>query len=183
MGGQDKGLLVLHNQPLIYWVIQALPASVRQRVISCNRHLDIYARYGEVVADQPSDTRYAGALAGLLAGLPYCKCDWVLVAPCDLVHYPTGFVDVAWHALSAHLAAHPHAARIAVAHDGERRQNLCLLVHRDEAAGIAEALKTSHAVHHWLSARQALDIPWLDQRAFMNINDPVALQAEEQHLT
>ncbi len=176
MGGMDKGLVCYQQRPLIEWVLAALPPTVQQVVISCNRNQDRYAQYGETVADLPSEYRYAGALAGIMAGLSRCSTEWVVVSPCDMIYYPTAFASVAWRALSLHLAQHPTAGRIAVAHDGERRQNLCLLIHREEAAGIAAALTQSHAVHAWLDARGALGVPWPDTRAFTNVNDLETLQ-------
>ena len=182
MGGLDKGLVRYQQRPLIEWVLDALPPQVVQRVISCNRNQEIYAHYGQTVADQPNaaDAKspfcYAGALAGILAGLALCLEEWVIVTPCDLVYYPQDFAAVAWTALSQHLAQHPSAAKIAVAHDGERRQNLCLLLHRDEAASIAIAMTGSHAVHAWLDARGALSIAWPDLRAFTNVNDLTTLE-------
>ncbi len=177
MGGLDKGLVLYQDKPLVEWVKEALPQQVAQVIISCNRHPEIYAQYGITVHDQPSEVTYAGALSGILATLPHCLHDWVLVTPCDLIYYPTEFAHIAWHTLSKHLQLNPQAAKIAVAHDGERRQNLCLLLHKDEITGLQLALQNSRAVHHWLNTRQALDIPWTNKKAFLNINDKSQLAA------
>jgi molybdopterin-guanine dinucleotide biosynthesis protein A len=177
MGGLDKGLVLYQDKPLVQWVKEALPHSVNQIIISCNRHPQDYAQYGQTIHDLPSEFTYGGALSGILAGLPLCKNDWVIITPCDLIYYPTAFAEVAWTALCQHRQHHPHAAKIAVAHDGERRQNLCLLMHKDEMQTLIDALKTSRAVHDWLEARQALDIPWADAHAFLNINDRKQLEA------
>jgi molybdopterin-guanine dinucleotide biosynthesis protein A len=177
MGGADKGLVEYQGKPLVQWVKEALPDHVEQVVISCNRNEAIYARYGQTVHDLPSDETYAGALAGILAALEVCTHDWVIITPCDLIYYPTHFAKYAWAALTAHQKIDPKTSRIVVAHDGERRQNLCLLVHKDERIGIQEALKTSHAVHHWLEARQAFVIQWHDAQAFINVNDQTQLNA------
>lgn len=175
MGGLDKGLVRYQDKPLVQWVKEALPSAVKQIIISCNRHPEEYAQYGQTIHDLPSEFTYGGALSGILAALSQCQQDWVIVAPCDLIYYPIDFAEVAWTALSKHLQQNPHAAKIAVAHDGERRQNLCLLLHRDQQHSIAEALKTNHAVHGWLSDRHALDIPWADKQAFLNVNDLTVL--------
>jgi molybdopterin-guanine dinucleotide biosynthesis protein A len=177
MGGLDKGLVCYQNKPLVQWVKEALPSHVQQIIISCNRHPQEYAQYGETIHDLPSEFTYGGALSGILAALPRCQQDWVIIAPCDLIYYPTDFAAVAWAALSQHLQHNPHAAKIAVAHDGERRQNLCLLIHKSETAGLNDALQNSRAVHDWLDARQALDIPWENAQAFLNINDLKQLAA------
>ncbi|AXI01682.1 molybdenum cofactor guanylyltransferase MobA [Aquirhabdus parva] len=177
MGGADKGLVEYQGKPLVQWVKEALPDHVDQVVISCNRNEAIYAAYGQTVHDLPSRETYAGALAGILAALEACTHDWVIITPCDLIYYPTHFAKYAWAALTAHQKIDPNTSRIVVAHDGERRQNLCLLVHKDERASIQEALKTSHAVHHWLESRKAFVIQWHDKQAFVNVNDPAQLSA------
>jgi molybdenum cofactor guanylyltransferase len=177
MGGLDKGLVDYQGKPLVQWVKEALPPSVAQVIISCNRHAEQYARYGRTVPDLPSEFTYGGALSGIVAGLALCKNDWVIIAPCDLIFYPTDFAQTAWTVLTTHLQHHPHAAKIAVAHDGERRQNLCLLMHKDEIDPLGKALQNSRAVHDWLDLRQALNIPWSNAQAFLNINDQAQLSA------
>lgn len=177
MGGLDKGLVLYQDKPLVQWVKERLPTSVEQIVISCNRHPQDYAQYGQTIHDLPSEFTYGGALSGILAALPLCQHDWVIISPCDLIYYPTDFAQVAWTALAKQLEQNPHAAKIAVAHDGERRQNLCLLMHKSEITMLTEALKNSRAVHDWLDARQALDIPWENKQAFLNINDKTMLAA------
>jgi len=177
MDGLDKGLVLYQDKPLVQWVKEALPSAVEQIIISCNRHPQDYAKFGQTIHDLPSEFTYGGALAGILAALPLCQHDWVIITPCDLIYYPTDFAQLAWTALSTHLQQNTQAAKIAVAHDGERRQNLCLLIHKSEIATLADALKTSRAVHDWLDARQALDIPWANAQAFLNINDQKQLAA------
>ena len=170
MGGLDKGLVVYQDKPLVQWVKEALPSAVKQIIISCNRHPQDYAQYGQTIHDLPSEFSYGGALSGILAALPLCEYDWAIIAPCDLIYYPTDFASSAWIKLCDHLQQHPNAAKIAVAHDGERRQNLCLLIHKNEIDGLIDALKISRAVRHWLDTRQALDIAWADAHAFLNMN-------------
>ncbi|GAC1373278.1 MAG: molybdenum cofactor guanylyltransferase [Aquirhabdus sp.] len=177
MGGLDKGLILYQDKPLVQWVKEALPSAVEQIIISCNRHPQDYAQYGQTIHDLPSEFTYGGALSGILAALPLCQHDWVIITPCDLVYYPTEFAEVAWTALAKHLEQNPQAAQIAVAHDGERRQNLCIFMHKDEISALTEALKISRAVHDWLDARHALDIPWVNAQAFLNINDQKQLAA------
>lgn len=177
MGGLDKGLVLYQDKPFVQWVKDRLPSAVEQTVISCNRHPQNYAQYGQTIHDLPSKFTYGGALSGILAALPLCQHDWVIISPCDLIYYPTDFAEVAWIALSKHLEQNPNAAKIAVAHDGKRRQNLCLLIHKSEITALTDALKTSRAVHDWLDTRQALDIPWANAQAFLNINDQKQLAA------
>lgn len=171
MQGADKGLIDYQGRSLISHVIARLPSTVTQRVISCNRNAHRYARYGETIADDASLGVFAGPLAGLATALSVCQQEWVLVVPCDLPHYPTQFAQQAWQQLQQQRQDHPHIALIAVAHDGQQRQNLCLLLHRQERQHILSALAQRPAVKHYLDTRQALQILLKDRDAFINFND------------
>lgn len=171
MQGADKGLIDYHGMPLIAHVSHRLPAQVDQRIISCNRNTDRYSRFGDTIGDERTLGNFAGPLAGLATALSICRHDWVLVTPCDLPHYPTEFAAKAWQALQQHRQQHPHAAPIAVAHDGKQRQHLCLLLHRQERPAILQALAQNPAVKRYLDERQALAILLDECDAFININD------------
>jgi|JI10StandDraft_1071094.scaffolds.fasta_scaffold40563_4 molybdopterin-guanine dinucleotide biosynthesis protein A len=171
MQGADKGLVDYQDLPLIAHVSRRLPSVVRERIISCNRNANRYSRYGSTISDDPRFGSFAGPLAGLATALAICQQDWVLVTPCDLPNYPTDFAEQAWQTLQQHLTQQPNAAPIAVAYDGNRRQNLCLLLHRQERAAIQTALTTSAAVRDYLDQRQAVQIHIQDCDAFINFND------------
>ncbi len=72
MGGVDKGLQMLHGEPLTLHVLKRLAPQTGPLLISANRHADRYAElaapFGATVV---SDTLpgFPGPLAGLLAGL------------------------------------------------------------------------------------------------------------------
>jgi molybdenum cofactor guanylyltransferase len=173
MGGLDKGLVVHEGRPMLEHVMARLPVQVVDRVISCNRNIEQYAQYGRVVSDQGQHRlphTYAGPMAGLLAGVPTCQQEWLLVMPCDMLRYPTGFADAAWTALQQHQHKNPHAARLVVAHDGVRRQNLCLLMHQSEWPHLQAAFAHSPAVRDWLDARHALALHWPNADDFINQN-------------
>src|SRR4051794_25057924 len=95
MGAVDKGLQPLHGRPLVAHVIERLAPQVATIVVSANRHLDRYARFGHrVVTDEVADevagavARDAGPLAGLYAGLVACDTAFLVVAPCDAPFLP-----------------------------------------------------------------------------------------------
>ena len=55
MDGRDKGLQLLHGEPLAVQVLRRLTPQVGTCVISANRHLDAYRQWGcEVFSDLPS---------------------------------------------------------------------------------------------------------------------------------
>ena len=83
MGGQDKGLLQWHGQPLIAHLHQRTRDLTDDLIISCNRNIDQYAPYADqLVHDQIND--FPGPLAGIRAGLAVARHGHLMVLPCDV---------------------------------------------------------------------------------------------------
>lgn len=92
MGGADKGLQLLHGQPLALLVAQRLQAQTAQVVLSANRLLDVYRSWGwPVLTDTLPD--FPGPLAGMLAGLQHGHTDWLLTCPCDSPNFPPDLAE------------------------------------------------------------------------------------------
>jgi molybdopterin-guanine dinucleotide biosynthesis protein A len=83
MGGRDKGLLPLAGEPLIAHGVRRLKPQVAELLISANRYLETYQRFGCRVISDGVDERFRGPLAGMLAALRAATTPWVLAAPCD----------------------------------------------------------------------------------------------------
>lgn len=81
MGGQDKGLLMLHNIPLIKYVFDKLAQQTDSITINANRNIEIYRQYAPVISDHFQN--YPGPLAGIHSGLMNCNTEWVGFVPCD----------------------------------------------------------------------------------------------------
>ncbi|MFI8479292.1 molybdenum cofactor guanylyltransferase MobA [Pseudomonas sp. NPDC078700] len=82
MGGQDKGLMLWRDRPLIAWLHDLARPLSDDLIISCNRNSTDYAHYADqLVADD--DTDFQGPLAGIRAGLKVARHEQVLVLPCD----------------------------------------------------------------------------------------------------
>ena len=95
MGGRDKGLVQLHNQPLYQHVLQRLQPQVDSVLISANRHLDQYQLSGcKVITDTLPD--WPGPLAGMLSGLRHSQSEWVVFCACDTPYIPQDFVLRLW---------------------------------------------------------------------------------------
>ena len=72
MGGADKGLIQLQNQPLIQYVISRLQPQVDEILINANREIAQYKAFGfKIFQDKNQD--FAGPLAGILLGLKHAK--------------------------------------------------------------------------------------------------------------
>ncbi|MDO8698380.1 MAG: molybdenum cofactor guanylyltransferase MobA [Pseudomonas sp.] len=82
MGGQDKGLLEWHGQPLIAHLHALTRPLTDDLIISCNRNTERYRSFADrVVEDAESD--FPGPLAGIRAGLALARHPYLLVLPCD----------------------------------------------------------------------------------------------------
>ena len=81
MDGEDKGLIVFRELPLIVHVVNITKPKVSQILISANRNLEEYANFGKVISDDLEG--YQGPLAGISKALKVCSTPYLLVLPCD----------------------------------------------------------------------------------------------------
>ncbi|HEX2011963.1 MAG TPA: molybdenum cofactor guanylyltransferase MobA [Roseateles sp.] len=167
MGGVDKGLQPLRGRPLVAHALERLAPQVGPLLISANRNLDDYRRFGPpVLTDAQAD--FPGPLAGLLAGLRACSTPWLLAVPCDAPQLPADLAARLGAALGpTDDLALPRSA------DGRLQPTFCLL-----RAGLADRLAAfldggERKMERWMLAqRHALacfERPG-DQAAFLNLN-------------
>jgi molybdopterin-guanine dinucleotide biosynthesis protein A len=83
MGGQDKGLLQWHGEPLIAHLHRKTRALSDDLIISCNRNQQTYLAFADqlVIDDEAG---FPGPLAGIRAGLRAARHAHLLVLPCDV---------------------------------------------------------------------------------------------------
>ncbi|CAG9198762.1 Molybdenum cofactor guanylyltransferase [Paraburkholderia tropica] len=178
MGGADKGLQMLHGQPLAAHVLARLAPQVGALAISANRNRDTYAELGapwhaRVIGDTLPD--FPGPLAGLLAGLRAAaqsevRTEWLLSAPCDSPWLPAD--------LAARLAeaACAQGVPIATATTTDAAGEVSLhpvfaLVHVSLADDLAAFLDAGERkVRAWYARHKAAEVAFADERAFYNIN-------------
>lgn len=177
MGGTDKGLLMLAGRPMAAHVAERLRPQVDELIINANRNADAYAAYADrVVAD--TMTGYLGPLAGLLAGMSVARGDWLVTSPCDSPFVPDDLVARMVRARQA------DSADLAVAHDGERRQPVFLLV----AAALRDDLQSwladgGRKIDAWFARHRVADVDCSDcPDTFLNINTPEERAAIEARL-
>lgn len=165
MGGADKGLVAYQGRPLVEWVLDAVTPQVDEVVISANRNLERYARYGRrVLPDVLPD--FPGPLAGVLAALDAVRTDWLLVTPCDTPHLPS---DLALRLLGA---AQLESVPLAVAEDAARVHHGCFVVRTDQRDNLAAFLaRGERAVRHWQAGLSSTRVRF-DAAAFANLNEP-----------
>lgn len=172
MGGADKGLVALDGCPLIDFVIAALAPQVSGFVISANRNIDAYARYGWPVVEDAVGG-FQGPLAGIASALAIVKTPYALVVPCDAPRPPA---DLARRLYAALIA---EDADLAMAHDGERLHPLHSLLRTSLREHLLADVKNGELkVQQWMRARRHAVVDFsADPGAFDNLNSPDELAA------
>lgn len=180
MGGVDKGLQPLLGRALVEHVIARLAPQVGRIVISANRHLDEYARFGlPVVSDAAGADAFAGPLAGMAAGLAQGGSDWLIAVPCDCPRLPLDLVE---RLLQAALAQGAEAAvPLSPAADGSLRIEpaFCLMRHAVGPALQRYLARGGRKIQDWLAELHTARVPFTqagDAQAFMNANTLHELQ-------
>ena len=176
MGGEDKGLTRLQGKPMVQHVIERLTPQLSTLVISANRNQERYQQYGyPVVAD--GDEQFQGPLAGIASGIQATDTPLVLVSPCDTPLLPTNLVSRLYNLLQQSDSS------IAVAHDGERLQQLCFLAKRSILDSITEQLEQEQRrVQQWINSLNPVICTFDQPIAFSNINTPEEQQRIAQQL-
>lgn len=167
MGGVDKGLIELSRRPMIEHVLDRLRPQLSAIVISANRNLDTYRKYGwPVVTDAGND--YLGPLAGMVSGMEAATTPYVLTVPCDAPRLPDDLLA------RMHDKLRTENADIAVAHDGLQAQRAFLLMSRDLRPRIREYLdQGGRSVERWLERQRVTEVDFSDRPgAFVNVNTP-----------
>ena len=110
MDGDDKGLILFRELPLIAHVVNITKPKVSQTLISANRNLEEYANFGKVISDDLEG--YQGPLAGISKALKVCSTSYLLVLPCDSPLIDAALIDSLIEKMEV------TKADICVAHDG-----------------------------------------------------------------
>lgn len=177
MEGQDKGLVLLNNKPMIEYVIEALKPQVGSLLINANRNHDKYSEYGfDIVSDELSG--YHGPLAGMASALNKTETPYMLTAPCDSPFIPDDLVQRLITALET------KDADISVAHNGERMQPVFCLMKKELLSSMNEFLSQGERKidkwfnQHSLAIADFSDIP----ETFDNLNTIEDIKSVESTL-
>ncbi|MFP3567539.1 molybdenum cofactor guanylyltransferase MobA [Paraburkholderia sp. SIMBA_030] len=173
MGGVDKGLQLLHGEPLAFHVLKRIAPQTGALLISANRHADAYTALGapfgaKVVADTLPG--FPGPLAGLLAGLRAADTAYVLSAPCDTPGLPTDLAARLAHALDS------NQADLATVTTADAEGNVSLhpvfaLLRTSLADDLSAFLEAGERkVRAWYARHKTVEVAFADERAFYNIN-------------
>lgn len=170
MQGQDKGLILWRDKPLIAHVLACISPQVRNIVISANRNLPRYADFGyPVVSDLRPD--FQGPLAGIEACATHCQADYTLIVSCDTPRLPADLTQQ----LMATLNDTPCSASFV--DDGNRQHYLTTLLRTPALATASDYLNANRrSVRGWLDEIGAKATNFAHQSsAFHNINQSTDL--------
>lgn len=171
MGGEDKGLLLLHEQPLVAHVIERLQPQCDHLLINCNRNEDAYARFGRpLIADTLGGG--LGPLAGLLSAMESSHDALVLSVPCDTPFLPLDLVS------RMQTSLQQSDADVCTVSDGDRLHPVILLARTTLKSALRQHLEAGERkVHQWLYGQNHCIADFSDQAAaFANINTPQQLE-------
>jgi molybdopterin-guanine dinucleotide biosynthesis protein A len=175
MGGEDKGLLLLNGRPLIAHVLERLAPQCEKVLLNINRNQEAYAVFHSTLIE---DTLPGGLgpLAGVLSAMEQSDSEYVLSVPCDTPHLPTDLVERLYTSLQQ------NNADVCTVDDGERLHPVILLARRSLGANLRRYLESGgRKVHDWFYRNRHCSADFSDKpAAFVNINTPQQLRAEEE---
>ncbi len=169
VNGADKGLLGWRDSTLIEAAIGCLTPQVVDIIISANRNLERYQSLGlPVVSDTLDD--FQGPLAGLLAALPHCTQETVVVIPCDSPQLPRQLAQRLLQPLQ------DDAVDLSYAHDGERAQYLLTAIKVRCRPSLQVYLSAGgRSVRGWHSRLNCAVVDFSDcRRQLLNVNEDQA---------
>lgn len=173
MGGDDKGLMLYHNQPMVRYAIKAMQPQVDTLIINANRNIDQYQRFGyPVISD--SITGFHGPLAGMLTALENLDTDFILTSPCDC---PSISPQLRQRMMETLLLTQ---SDLAVATDGERLQPVFCLIPKRLQHSLKQFLaQGERKIDRWLAQHKLAEVDFSDQaETFVNFNHPQDLQSQ-----
>jgi molybdopterin-guanine dinucleotide biosynthesis protein A len=170
---QDKGLLRLHNRPMIRYALDVMLEVADDVVISTNQHQEEYLKFGyPVIADQTSS--FDGPLAGILSAMDYAQTDILLVMPCDSPRVEARHLRRLLHALTSY-------DELAVVMTFGRIHPVFLAVRTALKTDLQAYLQRGERkMQSWLEQHRLLKVDFSDDaEAFVNINTPAEWTALE----
>lgn len=178
LGGQDKGLVVFRDKPMVEHVLEKIKPYCSSLLISANRNQRQYAQYGyPVISDQSEDSaeKYQGPLAGIHACLQTVSTDYAITSPCD-----TPFIAIDYVSRMQTIACR-HPGRLIAAKSNTGLEPLFLLLPVDYKSALADYLaQGQRKASTWIQQQNPVLADFSQDRGitgmFRNINTQEDLQ-------
>ena len=174
LGGVDKGLIELDKIPLVEHLINRIQPQVSEIIISANRHISDYKKFGFSVYKDDIDD-YAGPLAGILKALQKSQSEWLLVVPADCPFVASD--------LASRLIENIKNNKIAIPDDGKYLHPTFALIHKSLDNSLNNFLtQGERKARVWMQQQAHTIVDFSDQaESFININTEDELQNAKQH--
>lgn len=178
MNGAEKGLQLLHNEPLIRHIVRRLSPQFElfsgkndvtsgEIWLNINRHFaEFQAAFPELPTFSDDLADFQGALSGMLTAFKRIESDYLLFVPCDSPFLPENLLAKLFTALRI------NQAQIAYAHDGERPHPTFALLYRSVLPELEAYLATGERrIWHFFHRQHAIAVDFSEQpQAFQNLN-------------
>lgn len=166
MQGNDKGLILLNDKPLVKYVIDIADAKVSQLLISANRNIEVYQQYGEVIRDELTD--FQGPLAGIAKAISVINTPYLLVLPCDSPLVNEMVIDRLIQCMT------DKDADICVADDGSRIHPVFALIKTNLKSNLFNFLDSGgRKLGLWIEQNNFQKVDFSDQpQVLVNLNSP-----------
>ena len=172
MDGEDKGLVFYNNKPLIKSVIEKIEPQINNVVISANRNIDRYKKFGHPVVNDLASTQennkniYQGPLAGIAAALPFCTTEWVFIIACDMPLISNNIVSQ----LTGGIKNNTETKNIVIAEINKSLQ-LAMLLNTNLLFSIESSLKNNQLkLMQWVKSNPVEVIKFTNENEFKNFN-------------
>ncbi len=172
MDGEDKGLVFYNNKPLIKSVLEKVEPQVNNIVISANRNIDLYKKFGHPIVNDLASSQednkniYQGPLAGIAAALPSCTTEWVFIIACDMPLISNNIVSQ----LTDGIKNNTETKNIVIAEINKSLQ-LAMLLNTSLLFSIESSLKNNQLkLMQWVKSNPAEVIKFTNENEFKNFN-------------
>ena len=167
LGGKNKGLLDIEGETFVTRLLSNLSTQTKTQIISANNDISQYQQLNRTVI-QDKNKNYQGPLSGIISCQAEIHTDLILTVPCDSPLIPTNLTEK----LLLVYNQNPKT-RLCVVHDGERRQNLLMLFHRDLLENMQQYFQAGNRkVQTWIKQQNYSDVDFSKQAInFTNINN------------
>ncbi len=175
--GNDKGLILFKQRPIIEHILEVISPQVSHLVINANRNLERYEGYGYPVINDDLDD-FQGPLAGFAAAMAQATTSHILTLPCDGPFVPAKYMQRMRQALEQ------NQAELAVAHDGKWQQPIHALIPVSLLSSLEDFLRSGERkTQLWYTQHNATYVDFSESPDyFQNINTAEQLiNLEDSH--
>ena len=166
MNGQDKGLVLFKDKPLISYIVNTIHKHVDSILVSANKNLDLYQKFGRVIPDDLAN--FQGPLAGISKAINVSNTQYLLVLPCDGPFIHTILLERLTQAMQQHNTT------ICVASDGDKIQPTFALINTNIKNRLDQYLASGNRkLGKFFIENKAITVDFCDySKMFINLNSP-----------